>query len=142
MCDSDPEPARAAVLHTSQDCNEDQMRKSPGNCEALSVWGGIIVSGASARVSRISWIQLQARFGLCQGLSVALGRLASWFEKTHSTYLYMWKTVKKETCSSHTNLRKESSAISPNRSVSCRPLQWWPAKQWLGEAERINGTND
>ena len=33
---SGPEPVITTALHTSQDCDEDQMHKGPGNCETLS----------------------------------------------------------------------------------------------------------
>lgn len=33
---SEPEPVIPTALHTSPDCNEDQMHERPGNCETLS----------------------------------------------------------------------------------------------------------
>lgn len=41
------EPVIPTALHTSQDCNKDQMHKRPGNCGTLSD-GEIVMSGASS----------------------------------------------------------------------------------------------
>lgn len=67
---SELEPVIPTALHTSQDCNKDQMHKRPGNCGTLSD-GEIVMSGASSWVTLISLTQLQALLRLCQGLSAS-----------------------------------------------------------------------
>lgn len=66
----EPEPVIPTAPHTSQDCNEDQIHKCPGNCGTLSD-GAIVMSGALSWVTPISLTQLQTLFGLCQGLSAS-----------------------------------------------------------------------